>query len=353
MPVATVSTHLLAWVAAVLGLLATICATVVLGVTAIRLRDDRDAAPLVTRGREMLARAMIDGRMAPEDEAFLRQVERRLLIRLFVRLAPSLGGDSRTELRRMARGFGLQDMGVRLARSRLWWRRLRGARLLTAVGGGEEVVPGLRADRVPAVRAQAAEWLAEYGGVDAPDQLADLLDDPNPLCRFTSKHGLARLGPGTIGAVRGHLASPSSGLRAAALQVAIRMPDPILLPRTLELAGDGDPRVRALAAELLAKLGGELASSQLVVLLSDDQSRVRRAACEGLGILGDVTTGPRLAQLLDDPVWEVRNHAARALRGLGAPGELLLRRALRAGGVPADAAGLAMASPSTSRAPGP
>ncbi len=353
MPVATIPPSLLAWVAIVLGLLAMICATVILGVTAVRLRVDRDAAPLVTRGREMLARAMIDGRMAPEDEAFLRRMERPLLVRLFVRLAPSLGGDSRTELRRMARGFGLQDMGVRLARSRLWWQRLRGVRLLTAVGGGEEVVPGLRADRVPAIRAQAAEWLSEYGGADAPDQLADLLDDPDPLCRFTAKHGLARLGPRAIGAVRTRLTSPSARLRAAALHVAIRMPDPVLLDRTIELAGDGDPRVRALAAELLAKLGGELASSRLVVLLSDDQGRVRRAACEGMGILGDVATAPRLTQLLEDPVWEVRNHAARALRGMGAPGELLLRRALRAGGVSADAAGLAMASPSTSKAMGP
>ena len=48
-----------------------------------------------------------------------------------------------------------------------------------------------------------------------------------------------------------------------------------------------------------------------------------------LGRIGHWPAAPALAKRLQDPAWLVRRNAALALRSLGAPGELLLGRALR------------------------
>jgi len=64
-------------------------------------------------------------------------------------------------------------------------------------------------------------------------------------------------------------------------------------------------------------------------MLLDDESHVRAAAAVALGRMRHWQAGSQLAERLRDERWRVRREAGLALRAIGAPGTLLLRRALK------------------------
>jgi HEAT repeat protein len=66
----------------------------------------------------------------------------------------------------------------------------------------------------------------------------------------------------------------------------------------------------------------------VVERLHDAASQVRQAAVRTLGQLHCWQAAPAIGRLLGDPVWAVRQEAGAALRSLGAPGILVLRRGL-------------------------
>ena len=73
----------------------------------------------------------------------------------------------------------------KIIRLQRWWRRLRGVRLFTRVGGGEDVVPQLLADRHAEVRAAAATWASDHPSPalieflrPVRERYAELADDP-------------------------------------------------------------------------------------------------------------------------------------------------------------------------------
>jgi HEAT repeat protein len=63
-------------------------------------------------------------------------------------------------------------------------------------------------------------------------------------------------------------------------------------------------------------------------MLGDPVPQVRAAAAQSLGKLGYWPAAAHIAPLLRDPSWVVRLEAGQALRTLGAPGILFLRRFL-------------------------
>jgi HEAT repeat protein len=67
---------------------------------------------------------------------------------------------------------------------------------------------------------------------------------------------------------------------------------------------------------------------ELLDLLTDPVPEVRAAAAHALGKLGHWPAASHLAPLLRDHAWIVRRDAGLALRALGAPGLLYLRRSL-------------------------
>jgi HEAT repeat protein len=83
---------------------------------------------------------------------------------------------------------------------------------------------------------------------------------------------------------------------------------------------------RARAAALTGAIGGRAAVETLVRLLHDPAAEVRASAAHALGKLEHWPAAASLAALLRDPAWDVRRAAALALRAMGAPGLLLLRR---------------------------
>ncbi|HEV7845153.1 MAG TPA: HEAT repeat domain-containing protein, partial [Thermoleophilaceae bacterium] len=214
-------------------------------------------------------------------------------------------------------------------RRRRWWLRLRGVRLLSALGAGGPAVLELFADPRAEVRAQAAEWAAQQPGEAPLERLLELLDDPRELCRFAVKDALLRRGGAAAEPIARHLAR--AGARPhEALEVAAGIAEPRFLPAAAAHTAAPDAEVRALAASLLGAVGGAEAVERLVALLDDEDAAVRAAATTALARLRHWPAAGPIAERLGDPAWAVRRAAGLGLRELGAPGLLLLRHALDA-----------------------
>lgn len=288
------------------------------------------------------ARAGLVGDGQTDDPApALAALPSRLHPAAFTDLALSLNGTVSTRIGRMAQEGGMVAAATSLCHSRRWWRRLRGVRMLALVGAGTHIVPPLLADHDPRVRAAAAEWVADRRDGALADRLVRMLGDPAPRCRFAATAGLLRLGRASVAPLLEILTAPAAHPERlpldavipldAVLDVAAAVAEPSLLAPGLVHCRDGDPRVRSRAATLVAAIGGADATFTLDGLLADPDAGVRAAAARGLGTLGHWPAAPALAVALTDPAFDVRREAALALRRMGPPGHLYLRRALREG----------------------
>jgi len=284
--------------------------------------------PLLTQAREALTLALEDPTRGRQLLETFRTLPVRLQVRLFAELAPTLSGAQKQWLADLAREMCLTTRAESRCRSRLWWRRLQGARLVTLLGGRNAVMLPLLLDRHPYVRAQAAEWAVSRQDSAVIDILLALLGDPDGLCRFAVQDSLLRMGGTVIERLTSYLSAHSGSEVKAALEVAICLADPRFLDPALTLSQDHLPQIRSLAATLLSTLGGQQAVNTLTTLLDDPAPSVRAAAAQALGKLSHWPAAPMLVPLLRDQVWEVRREAGLALRALGAPGFLFLRRAL-------------------------
>jgi HEAT repeat protein len=283
---------------------------------------------LLAGARKTLANALnVSDRADATNEGHkaLRSLPRRLQVRLLVGLARSLTGDQKLAIREMAVHAGVVARAERRLGSRLWWRRLHAARLLTVLGAGEDSMPRLMTDRDPVVRAQAGEWAADHPSAELIRSLLALLTDPDKLCRFTAENSLLRMGGLAVPALVDYLLSHAGVEVEAAMVVAAGLAEPRFIGPALPLCRDPVPDTRALAAGLLGQLGGGDAVGILAELLGDPDSAVRAAAARALGKLNHWPAAPALARALRDRAWDVRREAGLALRALGSPGILLLR----------------------------
>jgi HEAT repeat protein len=249
-------------------------------------------------------------------------------MRLLDELGTALSGGGRDRLTALAGDLGLLAWAERRCASRRWSRRLRGVRLLTLVGGGEACVPILLSDANREVRAAAATWSANRPDPQSVGCLLDLLGDGEPLVRFMAKNALLKIGRASVEPLARRLSQVSGRELEGALEVAIGLAEPRLAAPALPLASADAARVRSLTATLTAAVGGPHAVATVEGLLDDPAPEVRAAAVGALGKLGHWPSGPAIAIALRDPAWEVRRQAALALRALGAPGLVLLRRSL-------------------------
>jgi hypothetical protein len=282
------------------------------------------AALVTTLNEETNGDQTLDGSLRHTIELLSSSLQ----VDLFGALASSLEGGQRTTLTTLALDLGLIARAERRCRSRFWWRRLYGCRLLTLVGGGETIVPALLDDPHPEIRAQAAVWASDHPEPAIVAALLRLLALPADGYYFSVKDSLLRLGRATIEPLAQYLTTHGGREAEAALEVAIGLAEPRLLPPALILCRDAEPRVRALAATLIGALGGEETVRVLLDLLNDPADDVRAAAAEALGRLGHLPSAPALALRLRDRSWHVRRAAGLALRDFGAPGLLYLRRSL-------------------------
>jgi hypothetical protein len=289
------------------------------------LFDERWYATRLARARTAIYSADVNGEDSVQLAA-LHDLPMRLRIELLVELARSLEGSTRDNLGRMARATGIVRRAERLAHSRFWWRRLRGARLLTLLGGDEILALSLLNDRHPAVRAQATEWAGQHATPAMIDALLSALGERAAFCRFAAQDALLRLGHAALAPLNAYLERAQGKSLVAALDVAIGMPQPIFAPVAMQLSSDENPKVRARAITVLGAIGGRESVDTVLRRLDDPIPSVRAAAARAIGRLGHWPGAPLVAALLRDRAWEVRLSAGLALRDLGSPGLLLLRR---------------------------
>ena len=284
----------------------------------------RRVRPRMERGRAALRGVAAGDRVAPADLATLRALPASIRARLLVELSRSLSGSSGAALGTLGRDLGVVQHAERRVRSPFWHRRLRGARVLTALRGEEAVMLPLFADRNAAVRSQAAEWAAHH---PSPRVVRALLDSlARPGSGFAVRDSLLRLGPHATAPLATFLAERRGPEAAAALELATALPHPGLQPCALALCTDPHPPTRARALRLLAAVGGGEGVASARAALDDPDAGVRAAAASALGRSGEWSAAPVVARSLRDPSWEVRLAAAQALRAMGGPGHLLLRR---------------------------
>lgn len=287
----------------------------------------RIQGPRLARAARTIAAA--EGR-APDGAAVadLARLPRTAQIFAFGQLGDNLVGAHKQGLCRIADQIGLIVKAEEWCTARRWGQRLRGARLLTLLEGGDDVVPLLLDDPRPEVRAQAAQWAGAHPEAGSIDRLLTMLGDPETLCRFTVKDALLRVGRPAIEPLLRHLTEVDGDPAAEALELAAGIADSRFLRPALTHCRASHVQTRSRAATLAGAIGGAQATAALTELLSDAAPEVRASSAKALGKLRHWPAAGALAECLRDRDWNVRLAAAVGLRGLGAAGVLVLRRAM-------------------------
>lgn len=288
-------------------------------------RDDRRLADAV----RLLART-IEGR-TDGPRSFERAVEHlpaRLRLRLLTDVAPNVSGRHRILTARAVADSGLAARANAWCSGRSWRRRVKGLRMLALLKADSAVAPRLLRDADPRVRAQAVRWAGTQPSPEVLELLLDMLGEPDNRSPFLVKDALVRIGRPVVEPLTRIISQGRGTRRRAALEVAVVLADPGMSAAALDASHDDDAVNRALTARLLGALGGSDTASRLLEMLEDPDSTVRGSAAEALGSMAYWPAVAPVASLLRDEAWIVRSNAALALAAMGAPGLLLLRRAL-------------------------
>ena len=279
--------------------------------------------------RDSLAQLLTRGTINVEEIEALRLIPRDVQVMAFLEISRNLTGTGKERLRFVAREVALLDRARKLCESKRWTRRLHGARLLARMDVADPIVEKLLADPNPAVRAQAAEWAAAQPSTSVISAMLQMLADPATQARFAVQDALLRMG-GVVAEPLAAFLETHSGLPVeSGLRVAESLAETRFLPAGMRHSASEDVGVRIAATSLLGAIGGAEPAERLTELLKDPDSRVRAMAAHGLGRMQHWQAGSQLAEALRDRAWRVRRDAALALRALGAPGALFLRRALK------------------------
>lgn len=291
--------------------------------------NQRRVVRLTETARESLSRLVTRGTINVEDIALLRQLRQDVQETVFLETSRNLTGTGKERLRFVAREVLLLDRARKLCESRRWTRRLRGARVLSRMDVPDPVVAKLLADPHPAVRAQAAEWAAAQPSVAIISTMLTMLADPATQARFAVQDALLRMGGIVAEPLAAFLETHSGPPAEFGLRVAEALAATGFRPAAMRLSESDDTGVRIAATNLLGAIGDAPSADRLTQLLKDTDSQVRAAAARGLGRMQHWQAASQLAEGLRDRAWHVRRDAGLALRSIGAPGALFLRRALK------------------------
>lgn len=293
-------------------------------------RRRRDAAAL-RRARELIRVAVLEGSSAGAAVRAFRELPLRNGVAVLLELSATVSGAALLRLRYVADAGGMISRAHRWSRSPRWWLRLRGLRLLGQLGITPTPPQRFFDDPHPGVKAAAADCVVAPVPPEVVVRMLRMLDHRDAQCRFSAKAGLFRIGRDAAGAIGDYLDDDDAPALGAVLEVAVALGDSAFTGSALRLSAAPDPVVRRAATSLLARTGGDIAGPRMVALLTDPDTGVRTAAAEGAGELGHWPAAPVLAAALGDPAWPVRYAAAVALRSIGPPGNVYLRRAAGSG----------------------
>ncbi|MFL5488139.1 MAG: HEAT repeat domain-containing protein [Gemmatimonadaceae bacterium] len=294
-----------------------------------RFLNERRLLALTNAARESLARLATSAHVNLEQIQGLRELSHEVQVIAFLEISRTLSGAGKERLRFIADQVGLVERARQLCASGRWSRRLRGTRILSRMDVPDPLVLQMLADPHPAVRAQAAEWAAAQPSVTVISAMLVLLADQATQARFAVQTALLRMGGVVAAPLADFLETHSGRAVEAGLRVAESLAEPSFGPAALSLSRNDDAAIRRGAAKLLGAIGGAAGAARLMELLADEDSKVRAAAAQSLGRMQHWQAASLLAERLRDPTWRVRRDAGLALRSIGAPGALFLRRALK------------------------
>lgn len=289
----------------------------------------RNEERLIAGARDRLARLLTRSTVDPEDVLSLKKLPRSVQVAVFLEISQNVTGTGKERLRFLAGEISLLGRARKFCQSRRWGHRLRGARILARMDVSDPVVERLLRDPHPAVRAQAAEWGAAQPSIPVVFELLNMLADPATMARFAVQDALLRMGAIVVDPLAQFLGTHSGEPAESGLKVAEALAGPRFLPAGIRFSTNSDPALRTSAANLLGAIGDVSAASRLIQMLSDPDSDVRAAAARGLGRMRHWQAASNLGKTLCDSTWRVRRESGLALRAVGAPGVLLLRRALK------------------------
>lgn len=266
--------------------------------------------------------------------AFLRAQPPHVAFRSVARLATAYVTFERQQVLAplLRREAWVQDI-LRRGRSVFWWRRFDAARLLSIVGGHDDVtlVAALLSDRSPAVRLVAIDAAARLGG-----RLVDLELDRLPGRQdAVQQYQFAALNrhPAIVALALVPRLRPEVPvvMLNAWIDAAGASANPVALSRVRQLALHEAPDVRLHVARALRRYAEPETVPVLLRLLTDDDWRVRAQAARALGALRVTSAARPLAAAVRDRAWWVRYRAALALAQIGGEARQLLLEVSRGG----------------------
>lgn len=264
---------------------------------------------------------------AGEAYELLAKVNRGVLLDVSQSLSLDINGEARQRLQQLARSTGLERSIRRRSKHRRWRHRVQAAQLHYLVTHPDFNRSPLLSDRHPQVRARAAEALTAEQAVIHVADLAKLLGDDSLAVRMGAQNSLISAGAAAVEPLLDLLGASGPHV-SDAMEVAANLPDTRLVKALAKYAHSTDARLREMTANALGGGTGLGAIDLLHELIGDDEASVRAAAISALARLESRESVGIIGQMLADREWRVRRAAGYALDGLGAAGQLILRRAL-------------------------
>lgn len=180
------------------------------------------------------------------------------------------------------------------------------------------LVKYLQEDKRAAVRATAAQALAEYQGGEAADPLMRALTDESAKVRARAARSLGyRHEQRAVETLIRVLSDEAPDVRYWAAWALARIEDPRAVEPLVRMLDDREPRVRRQAAAALGEIPDKKALEPLLKALVDPVGSVRVGAVHGLGGIGGPAAVEALLRALRDREPEVRSAACWSLEGLG------------------------------------
>lgn len=211
----------------------------------------------------------------------------------------------------------------RHVRSRLWWRRAVGARVLALAARPDDLaaVRSLVADPRPAVKLAAITAVKRLPRRELLEAVLDEAVRVRRVMRGYMMSTLASVGAPLVPILIDRLARPGSLFELRDLiKLAGAIASPELMDVVLHRAAHEDPEVRGAVARALGAFPHPRSQDALLRLIADPAWQVRTRAATALGMLAAADAQVALGRAVADANWWVRLRAALALRQLGERG---------------------------------
>jgi HEAT repeat protein len=248
------------------------------------------------------------------------ELERPIAAELLIDRVRAESAEERTHTLTILREIGAVDRLLGSTRSARPWRRALAIRTLGLLRA-EEALPVLivrLSDRSRYVREAAVRALGRIGDTRAVPALAELFAKPGSVAAGLVYQALAAFGEQAGPVFREGVRSPNELVRIASVFGIASAYEPAQTGEQLEdLLADESAAVRAAAAEMLGRIGGEHVPSELARSLRDEQRSVRRAAVSALGSYDDSEAVRLALGALDDPDRDTALRAGETLVRLG------------------------------------